>query len=345
MTIMLKEINSQPVVLEKILDKNHNKIKKLCNEIKERGIEFVYIAARGTSDHAAVYAKYIMEIYTGIPVAFAAPSVITVYGGKPKLKNALVIGISQSGKAEDVHEVMMHAKEQGALTVAVTNYENSPIAKEGDYHLSCWADEEISVAATKTFTAQMMAMAMITAELSENKNIYEQLKGVPDKIEEYLKNYGIEDRIIKKHKEMDECFVLSRGMNYSIALEGALKIQETCYVRAKAYAMSDFYHGPLALLDKKIPVIVIAPEGKTSPDTVEMMKILDNYGIITMAITNNPKVSDMADETIAIPKGLSDFISPFITAAAVQLFACKLSLEKGLNPDSPRNIKKVTITK
>ncbi|MBN2559097.1 MAG: SIS domain-containing protein [Clostridia bacterium] len=345
MTIMIDEINSQPKVLEKVLAKSRKGVRDLCREVRERKIELIYIAARGTSDHAAVYAKYILEIHAGIPVAFAAPSVITVYGGKPGLQNALVIGISQSGKAEDVLEVLRHAGRQGSLTAAITNYEDSPMAKEAAYHFSCMAGEEKSVAATKTFTAQMMIMAMIAAGLSGGGELMGELETVPAKISEFLADFGVPDRIVNKYKDMQECFVLARGTNYSIALEGALKIQETCYVRAKAYAMSDFYHGPLALLDTSIPVFLIAPGGLTDEGNMEMAGVLSGYGIETTAVTNDAGIKGMVSETIWVPPGLSDFTSPFVTAAAMQLFACKLSLAKGLNPDNPRNIKKVTITR
>ena len=345
MTLMMKEIGSQPDVLEKVLLENSEQVKKLCSEIKNRKIKFLYMAARGTSDHAAVYTKYIMETHTGIPVAFAAPSVITVYGGKPNLADALVVGISQSGKAEDVLEVIRHARLQGALTASITNYDSSPLAVESEYHFRCYAGEEKSVAATKTFTAQMMVMAMITAELSGNDNLLNELRQVPAKLSELIKETDYIDKVAGKFKAMEECFVLSRGTNYSIALEGALKIQETCYVRAKAYAISDFYHGPLALLDDEIPVFVIAPKGKISGDAKALMRVLNKYGIQTVAVTNDISISKTASLVISIPKGITDFTSPFLSAVAMQIFACRLSIAKGLDPDNPRNIKKVTITR
>lgn len=345
MTLMMKEIGDQPDVLRKLLSHHFDRIKSLCATIKEKDIKFMYIAARGTSDHAAVYAKYVMETYAGIPVAFAAPSVITVYGGKPNLSDALVIGISQSGKAEDVIEVIRHANSLGAMTISITNYDESPLAMESDYHFSCLAGEEKSVAATKTFTAQMMIMAMIASELSEENGFIKGLFKIPDKLDEIIKTEGVIKKTAFDLKDIQECFVLSRGMNYAIALEGALKIQETCYVRAKAYAMSDFYHGPLALLDSNIPVFIIAPKGKMSKDTLEIMKIMKEHDIKTVAVTNDPEIAESATVVISIPDNTEEYASPFLSAAAMQVFACKLSLAKGLNPDNPRNIKKVTITR
>ncbi len=345
MTLMLKEINEQPAVLDRLLKENKEPVKLLCEEIRKRGIDFAYMAARGTSDHAAVYAKYILETHAGIPVAFAAPSVITVYKGRPRLENALVIGISQSGDAEDVLEVLKEGRKQGAVTVAIKNYPDSPMAQEAQWHLDCLAGEEKSVAATKTFTAQMMIMAMITANLTNDDTLKRQLDTVPALVNGFLTDYGINDELVDKYKQMQECFVLARGMNYSIAMEGALKIQETCYVRAKAYSMSDFYHGPLALLEPEMPVILIATGIKTKKVNGEMIKTLIEHGVEPILITDNDEMESPAGRKVVIPEAPGDFTSPFITAAAVQLFACKLSLAKGLDPDNPRNIKKVTITK
>jgi len=345
MTLMQQEINSQPDVLEGLIDKSLPKVDALCDEIIERDIKLVYIAARGTSDHAAVYSKYILETYTGIPVAFAAPSIITVYDADINLKDALVVGISQSGKAEDVLSVVKHANSQGALTVCLTNYDDSPMAKEGKYHFSCMAGEEKSVAATKTFTAQMMIMALLVSRLSGRDDLLERLRMIPTRIRQFLNNCKIDTGLIEKLRDMNECFVLARGKNYAIALEGALKIQETCYVRAKAYATSDFYHGPLALLDEKIPVFLIAPLSRTSHDTREILKRISDYGIKTIAVTNDGEIEKMASDVIRIPDGIRGIDSPFVTAVAMQQFACMLSLAKGLDPDNPRNIKKVTITK
>lgn len=345
MTLMLKEINEQPAVLARLLKENKEPVEHLCEEIRNRKIEFAYIAARGTSSHAAFYAKYILETYVGIPVAFAAPSIITIYKGKPKLKNALVIGISQSGKAADVMEVLKEGNKQGAVTLAITNYPDSPMAKEARWHLACLAGEEKSVAATKTYSAQMMVVAMITANLAQDDGLKKQLEKVPTLVNSFLKDYGISDELIDKYKQMQECFVLARGMNYPIAMEGALKIQETCYVRAKAHSISDFYHGPLALAEPAMPVFLIATGTQTKQVNIEMIKTLKAHGVEPVLITDNEDIENPGGRKIVIPVTPGDFTAPFITTAVVQLFACKLSLAKGLNPDKPRNIKKVTITK
>lgn len=345
MIYMEKEINEQPKVLEHLLLKSIEKAKELCEDIKKRDIKFIYLAGRGTSDNAGVYIKYIIETYVGIPVALAAPSVITLYNGKPNLKECLVIGISQSGEALDVLEVIRLANVQEALTMTITNFEKSPLAKEAMYHFNCYAGEEKSVAATKTFTSEMYIGAIITAVLLNKEKLLQMVKDIPNKAKNYLSNYIINKEAVNTLKNKKECFVLARGMNYPIALEAALKIQETCYIRARAYSLSDFYHGPLAMLEKDMVVILIAPNGQSLKDTLAMIEKLNENKCIIISFTNNSEVKNKSTYSIDIFDNMNDFESPILNAISIQRFALKLSLLKGLNPDNPRNLRKVTLTK
>lgn len=345
MTLMWNEIKEEPMVVENCINRNLGIISEIVEEIKRSDINSIMIAARGTSDHAAVYAKYIIEINLGIPVALAAPSVFTVYGKKLKLDKTLVIGVSQSGKAADALEVLKAANEAGALTVSITNFKDSPLAKEARYHLDCSAGVEKSVAATKTFLAQITLLATLTAVWAEDKALLEEIKKIPLGIEEIIKNSAyISDRV-QRYRYMEECFVMARGVNYAIALESALKIQETCYVRAKAYATSDFYHGPYAMIERNTPVIVYAPDGPSQSDVKEMIVKLKGSGAELIIISNNQELQELADCFFAIPATSNDVLSPFYNAVIAQIFACNLSLAKGLNPDNPRELNKVTITK
>ncbi|MBN2853512.1 MAG: SIS domain-containing protein [Clostridia bacterium] len=345
MTFMEKEINEQPDVLALLLDKSLSKAEELCKEIKKRNINFVYIAGRGTSDNAGVYIKYILETYAKMPVALAAPSVITLYHGKPDLKDCLVIGISQSGEALDVLEVIKLANEQGAVTLSITNYDESPLAKLAAYHFNCFAGEEKSVAATKTFTSEMFIGAIITAALSDNDELTRWIHEIPGKAKKYISEYVIDINAVNSLKDENECFVMARGMNYPIALEASLKIQETCYVRARAYSLSDFYHGPFAMLQDQTNVIMIAPEGESINDTLDMVQKLNAVGCKVISFTNNKMIKDCSTHNIEIYNDMNDFESPIINAIAIQRFALKLSLAKGLDPDHPRNLRKVTLTK
>lgn len=345
MVQMWSEIMEQPLVLSRSLERNGGTIKKAVAAIKTQNINSVVIAARGTSDHAAVYGKYIIELLVGIPVALAAPSVFTMYGKGLNLKNSLVIGISQSGKAADVIEVIKAANAQEAVTISITNFIDSPLAEESKFHLFCDCGLEKSVAATKTFTAQIFLLAQLVAAWTESENFVKELAAVPEKILQTFETSGVIKQRAERFRFMKECFVLARGINYSIALEAALKIQETTYVRAKAFATSDFHHGPFAMVEKDMPVIIYAPEGPSLKDVSEMIGKLKKSEADLLIISNRKEILDQGNCSFTIPQTQNDFISPFFNVVAAQMFACQLALTKGLNPDSPRGLNKVTITR
>lgn len=345
MTLMWSEIKEEPQVVENCLNRNMDILSKIVDNIRKSDIDRVMIAARGTSDHAAVYAKYIIEITLGIPVALAAPSVFTVYHRNLKLDRTLVIGISQSGKAADVLEVIKAANLAGALTVSITNFSDSPLALEAKYHLDCSAGLEKSVAATKTFLAQLTLLASLTAIWAKDDALLDKIKKIPLGITNIIENSAYISEKVQRYRYMEECFVLARGVNYPIALETALKIQETCYVRAKAYATSDFYHGPYAMIEKDMPVFVIAPAGPSLGDIKEMITRLKGSGAELIIISDDREMLGLGDCSFSIPATNNDLLSPFYNVVIAQIFACNLSLAKGLNPDSPRELKKVTITK
>lgn len=349
MTLMWKEISEEPKVMENCLNKNSDLITEIVKELKGSGINHVMIAARGTSDHAAIYAKYMMGILVGIPVTLAAPSIYTVYNKNLKLDKALVIGISQSGKAADVLEVIKAANSAGALTVSITNFPDSPLAEEAKYHLDLSAGLEKSVAATKTFVAQLTILAALTACWADDKALMDELRKIPQGVDQVLKSSGYIAEKAQRYRYMEDCFVLARGVNYSLAMECALKIQETCYVKAKAYATSDFYHGPYAMIERDTPVFIFAPSGLTQNDTKDMIIRLKGSGAEVVVISDDKEMLDMGTTAFEIPKAsnplYNDAVSPFFNAVIAQVFACNLSLAKGLNPDNPRELKKVTITK
>ena len=344
MSMMWQEIMEQADVTEQCLRRNASVLTEIVREIKARGIRFTVIAARGTSDHAAVYGKYVLESLTRCPVALSAPSIVTIYKTKPDFSDTLVIGISQSGQAADVGAVLEAANEQGAVTVAITNVEDSPLAKTARYRLYCYAGPEKSVAATKTFTAQMILMAGLAAEWSGSTELKSKLSQVPAKIRE---TFGLADsvrQVVDRYRFMDECFVLARGINYSIALETALKIEETTYVRAKAFAISDFQHGPMAMLQKDMPVVVFAPSGSCEEDAREMIEKARDAQADVLVISDREPLRSLGSCSLPVPDGLNDYVSPFCNVVIAQMFACQLAVSKDLNPDAPRRLHKVTKT-
>ncbi len=346
MTKMLKEIYEQPKVLSGIEKENKTTLNLLVKELKERNIGHAVFAARGTSDHASIYGQYLLGIYQGVVSALAIPSCITLYNGKLDLSNDLVIGVSQSGKAADAYAIIERGNRQGAITVAITNDKNSPMAMLAKYHLYCNAGLEESVAATKTFTAQMYLLALLTAYWSKNDELLKNLRDVPQFMEKMLSNLGEEIQgQVNRFRYIKEGFILARGIGYPIALEATLKIQETCYIKMKGYAISDFYHGPLAQVDADMPVIIMAPEGAAFEDTKEMIHKIKSIGTQVLVITDDVNLSKEVEQSVLLPKTGSEVTSAFLFAAFAQYFAQLLSISKGLNPDSPRLLKKITITK
>ncbi len=352
MSNMWKEIQEQPDLLKNTITRNISDIKSLADEIDRRGIRFIAIAARGTSDNAAVYAKYVFELLVGIPVMLAAPSIFTIYNHTINFKDSMVIGISQSGMAKDVLEVLNAAKAQGGLTVSITNSPESPLAIGADWHLCCFSGVEAGIAATKTFTAQAYIIVNLALELANknsakainNEGLADELSIMPDKTREVIKDVDAIDEIAKRYRLMNDCIVLARGVNYAIALECAIKIMETSYVRAKAYSTSDFYHGPLALVESNTPVVLFAPDGPTIHDTRNMAERLTQIGADLLVISNDSEMLKSGTVSISVPYSEYDIVSFFYNTIAAQILAYRLTIQKGMDPDNPRNIKKITIT-
>ena len=345
-TIMSKEIEEQIKVLERIEETNQKVLIEIANEVKTKNITHATLAGRGTSDHACKYGIYMLGTFCNMVAGDASASIVTLYDGKLNFNNDLVIGISQSGKAADMIEILKQANASGAVTVAITNDESSPMAQTAKYHLFCNAEKEISVAATKTFSAQLALIAYLTGYISENNELLDNMKKVPILSRETLDNSKekIEkcaDKLIKAY----DAFILARGYLYPIALETALKIQETCYIKSKGYAISDFYHGPLAQIDENTPVVLLAGKGKAFKDASDMIDKLQSLKNIPTIITNDKELSEKIENSILIPDTGYEATSVFIFTIFIQSLAEYVSINRGLNPDAPRALNKVTITK
>ncbi len=344
-TLMRKEILSQSTVLKNTYQTNLELAQKIASVVKERGIKHIMVAARGSSNNSLVYFKYLCEIYAAIPVTFINPSVITLYSSKLNMKDALVMGVSQSGKALDVLLVMQEAERQGALTLAVTNNLNSPMALNFQYHFYLDVGEELSVAATKTFTAQMLIMKMLAVALTEEEEL------VPSRMLKlpllFERVFALEEKIEKLADALlntQQMIVLSRGIALAAGQEIALKLQETCYLNARPYAISDFYHGPFALISQESNVLVFALKGKAFDDAVKMLEKLEASGCAITLFTQSEELAAKYKNSLLLPDA-DETLSPFVAVAAGQLLSLHLSLKRGLNPDAPRGLNKVTVTK
>ena len=341
MSLMLQEIAEQPVVLERTLVAERKKYERLGSFLQSRDIDLVMVVARGSSDNASLFGRYLIEVTTGIPVSLAAPSVYTLYKAKLNLSHALVIGVSQSGEGADVNQVLESAKASGAYTICITNEANSTMAEIADETFLIHAGREKSVAATKTYTGQMLHFYMLAAELGQNRLNFER---IPEYAEQALKLLPAVEKTVERYVFMENCVVVGRGMNYGNSYELALKLMETCYVVAERFSSADFFHGPLAIVERRFPVILFGPTGVTKKSSVEILTRLHELSADCLAITNDSDIQKLAPNSLILPTEIDEFLSPIPFIIPAQLFAALLSKAKGIDADAPRSLEKVTRT-
>ena len=340
---MLQEIAEQPAALELTIKEERSKIADLVRRLKAREIDLIILVARGSSDNAALFGRYLLEITTGIPVSLSAPSVHTIYRAKLKLERALVVGVSQSGEGEDINRVLENARAGGAYTVGITNEPNSLMTRLVDEALLTHGGKERSVAATKTFTGQMLLFYMLAAELSAHppKFAYD---GIPGFVARALEQKPAIVELVQRYVFMENCVVVGRGLAYANAYELALKLMETCYVVAERFSSADFLHGPLAMVERHFPVILFAPPGVMLPGVKSLIDRLNELHADTLAITSDLDAAGACTRAIVMPKEIDEFLAPIPYIIPGQLFAALLAEAKGLNPDAPRSLSKVTRT-
>lgn len=341
MSLMLEEISEQPEVLEKTIRAESAKVARLGNFLREKDIDLIVLVARGSSDNAALFGRYLLEVTTGIPVSLAAPAVFTLYGARLNLRRALVVGVSQSGEGDDINRVLERAKASGAFTIAITNEAESTMAKIADETLLIHAGRERSVAATKTYTGQMLFFYFLANALSEKKIAFEK---IPQFAAEALELKNEVKTMVERYAFMENCVVVARGMNYGNAYELALKLMETCYVVAERFSSADFFHGPLAIVERRFPVILFAPRGVTRAGNIDLLKRLRELNADSLSITNDVEIASISSRSLKMPAQLDEFTSPIPFIIPAQLFAAYLSEAKGINPDAPRSLSKVTKT-
>jgi len=340
------EIHEQPHVLRRWLATQLPRVVEIAAAIRQRPVDFVYLAARGTSDHAGFYAQYLWGAFNGLAVASSAPSLFTRYGASPRLHNALVVGISQSGASPDVAAVVAEGRRQGALTLALTNMPASPIASAAEYSLDLAAGEERAVAATKTYTTELLALAALSAALRPGSAALDELALVPPAVEAAL---DLEDQvaaIASAHAGLERCVVLGRGLHYTTAQEWALKLKELAYVFADPYSAADFQHGPIAIVEPGFPVFAVAPSGAVLADGLDLLhRLRSDYGAELFVLSDSIEALRLGHATVRLTSGLPEWLMPIVSIVPAQLYCLHLTLAKGHNPDAPRNIRKVTLTR
>lgn len=342
---LYREIHEQPQVLRTFLQQERPVVGALAAAIRQRDIHYVMIAARGTSDNAGRYANYLLGAVNRLPVALATPSLYTIYGRPPRFQNALVLGISQSGKSPDVVSVLAEARRQGALTAAITNFADSDLANQADHVIQLHAGLEQSLAATKTYTSELLAIALLSALLAEDAEMLAALDGVADAVTRVL---GVSDQVehsAQRYRYMAYCVVIGRGYNYASAFELALKLKELTYTVAEPYSSADFLHGPMALIEEGFPVIVLTPSGVMLPEMGQFLHTLRERAAETIVISDDPATLDLARVPLPLLASLPEWLSPITAIIPGQLFGLYLALAKDYDPDRPRGLRKVTETR
>ncbi len=341
-TLLEQEIASQPEAIARLLERETEHVVQIARQLPP--CTYALIAARGSSDHAATYAKYAWGALAGYPVALAAPSLHTLYHTPPRLAGALVIGVSQSGQSPDIVAVLEEGKRQGCPTLAITNDAASPLAAAADYVIELHAGPERSVAATKTYTAQLTVVALFAAALSGSQERLRELQRLPAVLEAALNGTdGIAVRA-ERYRYMDRCVVIGRGYNYATSFELALKLKELTYVMATPSSSADFRHGPIATIEQGLPVILIMPSGAAYDDMLSFAGDVRTLGAELLVISDTAEALALAKMPMPLSPAIPEWISPIVSIVPGQALALHLALHKGIDPDTPRGLHKVTRT-
>jgi len=339
--LMAAEIAEQPQVWARLLDEGRDPIRAAAARIAEYAPRFVLFVARGTSDHAALYAKYLIEIHHGLPAGLVSPSTMTVYGARPDLRDVLYVAVSQSGGSPDLVQSVEVARRQGALTVAVTNNPESALAAAAEIHVDVLAGAERSVAATKSYTAELLALYLLLdgarggdgAAAAALPGLGEQVLASGDRVRAVAQRYRFAQRLI----------ATGRGYSYPTAREAALKLMETSYLSAQAFSGADLLHGPLATVDPQVPVLAVVPEGAGGEAMLPVLARLAERNADVFGVGAASALESLAGG-IVLPGGVTEELSPLLEILPLQQLALHLAVARGGDPDTPRGLRKVTET-
>ena len=338
------ELAEQPTVVRRLLAAAWPEARDLGRRLART--EHLTIAARGSSDNAATYGKYLFEALAGVVTALAAPSLVTRYRSAPQFARGGVIGISQSGAAPDVAAVLAEARQSGAVTLAITNRAGSPLARAAERTFLLRAGPERAVAATKTYTATCVALALIATTLAEARERSAlSLAGLEEAMDEAVGLERETARLARALGRARQIVVLGRGFEFASALECALKIKELARVWAEPYSSADFLHGPIAVVGRATPVVLFAARGATSSEARATLGRLRRRKARVYAVTNDPALAARADGAVLLERPLSEALTPITFAVAAQLLAIDLARSHGLDPDRPAGLSKVTRTR
>ncbi|MFF7209982.1 SIS domain-containing protein [Streptomyces sp. NPDC008238] len=341
--IMSGEMAEQPAVLRRILEEGAPRIRRIAEEIAARGPRFVLLTARGTSDNAALYAKYLVEVVLGKPAGLTSMSTTTAYGARPDLTDCLVVTVSQSGGSPDLVASTRAAREAGAITLAVTNNADSPLAEVSEFHIDVLAGPEKALPATKTYTAELLALYLFVEGLRGGDG--SAAKVLPELAEQILARQDEVRTLAARYRFAERLVLTSRGYGYPTAKEAALKLMETSYIPALSFSGADLLHGPLAMVDNVSPVIAIVTEGKGGEALRPVLDRLRGRGADLVVIGDQASV-DAASAGFVLPTGgVAEEVQPILEILPLQMLAYEVTMARGQDPDAPRALAKVTETR
>ncbi len=340
---MSEEIHQQPEAWRRLLAASAaagSDIERAADRIAASSPRFVLFAARGTSDHAALYAKYLTEIVLQLPAGLVSPSTLTTYSSRPDLRDVLMIGVSQSGGSPDLVQSLQVGGEQGALTVAVTNNPDSPLARAGQVHVDVLAGPELAVAATKSYTSQLLALFLLVDRLRGGHG--EKAAPLPDLAAELLGSEEHIAEVAQRYRFAARMVTTGRGYSYPTAREAALKLMETSYLSAQAFSGADLLHGPLAMIEPQVPVLTVQGSGRGGRAMAPVLeRLAERDGDIFCVGTQ--EAVDRANAGVVLPE-VDEEVSPLLEILPFQQLALHLAVARGQNPDAPRGLAKITET-
>lgn len=342
--LTIAEIGEQPAVLSRLLEAERRPLLRVARSLRRRPPSAVFLTARGTSDNAALYGHYLFETLLGIPAGLASPSVVTIYRRVPRLRGTLVLGLSQSGRSADIVRYVEAARRAGARTLAITNDPDSPLAAAAHDALLLHAGVEHSVAATKTYTAQLMVLSLLVAAMADDRRLLEAHARLPAWIERALAAGDAARQLSRQLTPLPRCLVTARGYNFATAREAALKLKETAQVAAEALSSADLLHGPIAVVGPRFPVIMVTPPGPTRGHLRRVARRLAAQTARLVLVASGRGFADLPHRRLPIPSGMPEILTPHVAIVPLQLLAYHLALRRGFDPDRPRGLRKVTRT-
>ena len=339
--LMLSEIAEQPQTLTRLLERGLPEIRQVADIIRSRSPRLVLFAARGTSDNASLYGKYLVEILLEMPAGLVSPSTLTAYGSRPDLSDVLVIVVSQSGGSPDLVETAAVARACGAIVLAVTNASDSALSAAAELHVDVHAGAERAVAATKSYTSQMLALWLLVDAWRTGDG--EAARSIPDAVLTQVGRIDEVTALAQRYRFTDRMVLTARGYSYPTVREAALKLMETSYLAAHAFSGADLLHGPLAMIDADHPVVAVVPEGAGGIAMRPVLVALRDRGA-DLAVIGGLSALPFGTVGFLVEHGLPEELSPLVDIVALQHLALVMAVGRGFDPDQPRGLSKVTRT-